>query len=147
MSPSGLRLIDDKNFIISKKMCRLYKKLRIERDFLYATNAEVEFPLAFSILVYNNVEQFERLLALIYRPQNVYCIHVDLKSSETVKQAIRSLADCFDNVFVTTRSERIIYAGFSRLQADINCLRDLTHLPELINNHENLIGKRRVDWK
>lgn len=147
MSPSGLRLIDDKNFIISKKMCRLYKKLRIERDFLYATNAEEEFPLAFSILVYNNVEQFERLLALIYRPQNVYCIHVDLKSSETVKQAIRSLADCFDNVFVTTRSERIIYAGFSRLQADINCLRDLTHLPELINNNENLIGKRRVNWK
>ena len=27
------------------------------------------------------MEQLERLLKLVYRPQNVYCIHIDYKSS------------------------------------------------------------------
>ena len=42
---------------------------------------ERRFPIAFSLLTYENLEQTERLLRLIYRPQNVYCIHVDAKAS------------------------------------------------------------------
>ena len=46
----------------------------------YATypmnDEEAEFPIAFSILMFKDVEQFERLLRAIYRPQNLYCIPV-----------------------------------------------------------------------
>lgn len=141
----GLDLIEDKNYIFSKKSCQMYKKIRFENKTYFTKDSSI--PLAYSILVYNNVEQFERLFNLIYKPSNIYCIHVDLKSSEIVKNAIRSIADCFDNVFVVTQMEYIIYAGFSRLKADINCMSDLLNLTNLINKHENLIGKRDIKWK
>lgn len=89
--------------------------------------------------MYNNVEQFERLLRSIYRAHNVYCIHVDSKSSERVHQAIRSIVACFPNVFVATRLEHIVYAGFTRLRADLNCMSDLV-APNF--SHPNLAGKR-----
>ena len=40
---------------------------------------EESFPIAYSIVVYKDPEQVERLLHAIYRPQNHYCIHVDSK--------------------------------------------------------------------
>ena len=36
-----------------------------------------EFPIAFSILYYKDLVQVERLLRAIYRPNNVYCLHMD----------------------------------------------------------------------
>ncbi|KAK3105768.1 hypothetical protein FSP39_005151 [Pinctada imbricata] len=45
---------------------------------------ENDFPTAFSILMYKDIVQFEILLREIYRPQNVYCIHVDLKAKSAV---------------------------------------------------------------
>ena len=57
---------------------------------------ELDFPIAFSILTYENVEQTERLLRLIYRPQNAYCIHVDAKSPPSMHAAMKAIADCFD---------------------------------------------------
>ncbi len=41
------------------------------------TLEERGFPLAFSVLLYEEAEQAERLLRAVYRPHNVYCIHVD----------------------------------------------------------------------
>ena len=38
---------------------------------------EAGFPLAFSIIMYKDMELTERLLRAIYRPQNFYCIHVE----------------------------------------------------------------------
>ena len=43
------------------------------------------FPLAFSILMYKDVFQVERLLRAIYMPQNYYCIHV--KQSDQLQTA------------------------------------------------------------
>ena len=88
---------------------------------------ELEFPLAYSILLYKDVVQAERLLRAIYMPQNYYCIHVDADSDPTVHKAVEGIAGCFDNVFVVTRKEYIVYAGFTRLQADLNCMSDLLH--------------------
>lgn len=127
-------------------MCRHYKKARID-DLPLIGYDNSQLSLAYSILVYNNVEQFERLLRLIYNPNNIYCIHIDTKSADNVKKAIRSIVDCFDNVFIATQLEYIVYAGYSRLKADINCLNDLLNLTNLINVHENLKGKRVVNWK
>ena len=71
-----------------------------------------------------NWRQVERLLRAIYRPQNVYCIHVDLNSPAEVHAGMLSLARCFPNVFIASKLEYVVYAGFSRLQADINCMSD-----------------------
>lgn len=66
-----------------------------------------------------------RLLRAIYMPQNVYCIHVDAKASWEYKEAVRRLVSCFNNAFLSSHSETVTYAGFSRLQADLNCMKDL----------------------
>ena len=71
-----------------------------------------------------------RLLRAIYRPHNVYCFHIDAKSSADFHKALTSMMTCFDNVHFATKLERIVYAGYSRLQADINCMSD--HLKSTI---------------
>jgi hypothetical protein len=87
---------------------------------------EASFPIAFNILMHTDVEQIEVLLRAIYRPQNIYCIHIDQKSSPSIVEAIQAISNCLTNVFIVSKRERVVYAGFSRLQADINCMSDLT---------------------
>ena len=79
---------------------------------------DVDFPIAFTILVHFNAEQFERLLRALYRPQNVYCIHVDTKSPTSFQAAVKAITNCFHNVFLATRLHHVVYAGPSRLQVD-----------------------------
>eukprot|EP00057_Strongylocentrotus_purpuratus_P004613 XP_003729082.1 PREDICTED: N-acetyllactosaminide beta-1,6-N-acetylglucosaminyl-transferase, isoform C-like [Strongylocentrotus purpuratus] len=86
---------------------------------------EEEYPIAFVIVTHKEVAQVERLLRAIYHPQNVYCIHPDVKSPPVFQEAIRGLASCFDNVFIVSKVEDVQYAGFTRLQADVNCMSDL----------------------
>ena len=90
-----------------------------------ANEEEANYPIAFNIIIHKDVSQVEKLLRAIYRPQNIYCIHVDAKSTETLISAVKALTNCFPNVFVASKLERIVYAGYSRLQADINCMKDL----------------------
>lgn len=142
-----IKLLDDSNFIFPKNACELYKKIRLGKKFFSQQNHTDIMSLAYSILVYNDVEQFERLLTSMYEPTNIYCIHVDAKSSEILKKAVKSIADCYDNVFLSTMSENIVYAGFSRLKADINCMNDLLNLSNLIKTHENLKEKREINWR
>ncbi|XP_069722806.1 beta-1,3-galactosyl-O-glycosyl-glycoprotein beta-1,6-N-acetylglucosaminyltransferase 3 [Phaenicophaeus curvirostris] len=90
---------------------------------------EAEFPIAYSMVIHNKIEMFERLLRSLYAPQNVYCVHVDGKSPADFQEAVRAIAACFPNVFVASRLERVVYASWSRLQADLNCMRDLLQSP------------------
>jgi len=83
-----------------------------------------DFPLAFNILAHRDADQVARLLGSIYRPYNVYCIHVDALSSPDFQSAARRVAACFQNVRLASKLESIVYAGFSRLQADITCMKD-----------------------
>lgn len=152
---NGLKLLDDKNFIFRSSMCETYKQIRLANKKFYTNNPSAnnqkslpKMSLAYSILLYNNVEQFERLLIALYHPNNVYCVHVDAKSNDVIRNAVRSIASCFDNVFVATKLEKVVYAGFSRLQADLNCMSDLLNLTSLINNqHDNLLRKRDIKWE
>ncbi|XP_072255187.1 beta-1,3-galactosyl-O-glycosyl-glycoprotein beta-1,6-N-acetylglucosaminyltransferase 3-like [Pyxicephalus adspersus] len=89
------------------------------------SNEERNYPIAFSMVIHNDIEMFERLLRSIYAPQNIYCVHVDRKSPDTFHQAVRAIASCFDNVFVASKLESVVYASWSRVQADINCMEDL----------------------
>ncbi|KAL4219084.1 hypothetical protein ACF0H5_021667 [Mactra antiquata] len=89
------------------------------------TNIELNFPIAFSIIAYQNVEQIEYLLRAIYRPQNFYCIHMDAKSSIDDVLTIRKIASCFENVFLASRSVAVKWGEFTVLEAELICMDDL----------------------
>ena len=46
------------------------------------------FPLAFGILIYHEVDQFEQLFRAIYRPHNYYCVHVDDSAMKQFKAMV-----------------------------------------------------------
>ncbi|RNA17189.1 beta-1-3-galactosyl-O-glycosyl-glyco beta-1-6-N-acetylglucosaminyltransferase 3-like [Brachionus plicatilis] len=144
-SNGNIKLLNDRNFIFDQKFCPLFRKIRQYDRFELKENSS--FPIAYSIVAHKDTEQLERLLRLIYHPQNIYCIHIDSKSSSVFKESIKSIADCFDNVFITSRLENVFYASFDRLQADLNCLNDLFNFKKMINNHQNFINKKYVAWK
>ncbi|XP_053459608.1 N-acetyllactosaminide beta-1,6-N-acetylglucosaminyl-transferase-like [Nycticebus coucang] len=86
---------------------------------------EVEFPLAYVMVIHKDFDTFERLFRAIYTPQNLYCVHMDEKASAAFTDAVGKLLSCFPNAFVASKRESVVYAGISRLQADLNCLQDL----------------------
>lgn len=71
------------------------------------------------------MQNFERLLRAIYAPQNIYCVHVDKKSKPSFHSAVTAIASCFPNVFMVSQPVNVVYASWSRVQADINCMADL----------------------
>ncbi|XP_073422885.1 N-acetyllactosaminide beta-1,6-N-acetylglucosaminyl-transferase-like isoform X2 [Dendrobates tinctorius] len=86
---------------------------------------EADFPLAYTIVLHKEFNTFKRLFRAIYMPQNIYCIHVDEKSSTDYFQAVDDFINCFPNAFLASKMEPVVYAGISRLQADLNCMKDL----------------------
>ncbi|KAF7711484.1 beta-1,3-galactosyl-O-glycosyl-glycoprotein beta-1,6-N-acetylglucosaminyltransferase 7-like isoform X1 [Silurus meridionalis] len=102
---------------------------------------EEDYPLAFIITIHKDLEMFVRLLRAIYAPHNVYCIHVDAKAPKDYRVSVERLADCFPNVFLSSVSETVTYAGFSRLKADINCMEDLVKAPVKWKKVINLCGQ------
>ncbi|XP_019934693.2 beta-1,3-galactosyl-O-glycosyl-glycoprotein beta-1,6-N-acetylglucosaminyltransferase 3-like [Paralichthys olivaceus] len=81
------------------------------------------------MVIHEKIEMFERLLRALYAPQNIYCVHVDQKSSKDFREAVQAIVACFPNVFIASKSESVIYASWSRVQADLNCMTDLLKSP------------------
>ena len=52
---------------------------------------EEKFPVAFGMLIYHQVDQFEQLFRAIYRPNNFYCIHVDDSAKKVFKDAVSGI--------------------------------------------------------
>ena len=84
---------------------------------------EVNFPLAFSILMYRDVEQSERLLRAIYQPQNTYCIHVDNKSSDAIYNAMSNISSCFNNVYMSPIRYTVKWGTMTVLQPEVACMK------------------------
>ncbi|XP_061678196.1 beta-1,3-galactosyl-O-glycosyl-glycoprotein beta-1,6-N-acetylglucosaminyltransferase 3 [Syngnathoides biaculeatus] len=97
---------------------------RTHRGFftLPLSEEEKDFPIAYSMVIHDQIEMFERLLRAIYAPQNIYCVHVDRKSTVEFRKAVDAIASCFENVFIAGKLERVVYASWSRVQADLNCM-------------------------
>ncbi|XP_060071727.1 beta-1,3-galactosyl-O-glycosyl-glycoprotein beta-1,6-N-acetylglucosaminyltransferase-like [Ylistrum balloti] len=117
--------IPDNMYIEMTKDCAKFKRDRGYMGLETLSYEERNFPIAFSILLYKDVDQSERLLRAIYRPSNIYCLHIDLSAKHVVHEAVRSIARCFDNVFISSKLEDVVYEGMSRLTADLNCMSDL----------------------
>ena len=111
------------DYINKSKDCKNFQKRR--RYILRALQKDEDFPIAFSVMIYKDIEQFERLLRAIYRPQNYYCIHVDRKSPEIFHRAVKMISACFPNVFLASTFVDVRWGEFSVLEADLICMRDL----------------------
>lgn len=86
---------------------------------------EKHFPIAYSILVYKSPEQFEFLLRAIYRPQNVYCVHVDKKTPPNVFNGFKCITRCFPNVFLASKRYSVNWGKIGVLLPEIECMRNL----------------------
>ncbi|XP_053309416.1 beta-1,3-galactosyl-O-glycosyl-glycoprotein beta-1,6-N-acetylglucosaminyltransferase 7-like [Spea bombifrons] len=86
---------------------------------------EEDYPLAYILTIHKQLDMSVKLLRAVYAPQNIYCIHVDKKSSRDFSRAVRKLAGCFQNIIVPAKQESVVYAGISRLRADIHCMEEL----------------------
>ncbi|WAR14174.1 GCNT1-like protein [Mya arenaria] len=89
------------------------------------TQKEMDFPLAFSLVVYRDIDQIERLLRAVYRPQNIYCVHIDIKMDLTKRKILENIANCFDNVFIASVSYNVTWGTFSVLQTELQCMKEL----------------------
>jgi mucin type N-acetylglucosaminyltransferase 3 len=111
-------------YLEAAKGCSAYIE---DRGFSTVTlsDEERDFPIAYSMVIHEQIEMFERLLRATYTPQNVYCVHVDTKSPQSFTEAVEAIISCFPNVFMASKRESIVYASWSRVQADLNCMNDL----------------------
>jgi len=121
-------LLSESFYLNATKDCPSFVR---DRGFLTLSlsKEERDFPIAYSMVIHEKIEMFERLLRAIYTPDNVYCVHVDQRSPEIFKEAVRAIVSCLTNVFVASKLENVIYASWSRVQADINCMQDLLKSP------------------
>lgn len=120
----------DSDFVELSRDCNKLKSLGYISTI---SEEEKEFPLAFNLIVHENSEQVERQLRALWRPNNIFCIHVDKSSSKVFHDAINGISSCFENVHVVYPSIDVVYAGFTRLLADIKCM--------------EILLERKSNWK
>ena len=109
---------------------------------LHPVNQEEEmYPIAYTIMMYKDVSQVERLFRAIYRPQNLYCIHVDSKRSDLIKKTMTNIANCFTNVFVASRLVDVHWGTFSVIEPELICMNDLLRRPEPWHYFINTCGQ------
>ena len=116
--------VSDQKFYKKLANCSYVKNLFSAKNF-YVSEMERNFPLAYAVVFHNSPQQIVRLLKVIYRPQNIYCLHPDGKASRQMIQAIRQLASCLDNVFVPRGLVKVTYMHFSTVEAQMLCFQQL----------------------
>ncbi|XP_076436575.1 beta-1,3-galactosyl-O-glycosyl-glycoprotein beta-1,6-N-acetylglucosaminyltransferase 3-like [Babylonia areolata] len=105
------------------------------------TAEEAQFPLAFSFKVHKDPDMFVRLLSVVWRPHNVYCVHVDFKSPPDVYHHIANVTRCFDNVLLVRTRVLVVHASITSLEADLKCARLVLRSPVPWRYHINLCGQ------
>ncbi|XP_067663732.1 beta-1,3-galactosyl-O-glycosyl-glycoprotein beta-1,6-N-acetylglucosaminyltransferase 4-like [Haliotis asinina] len=117
--------LDDSYITTGANDCSKFKQ---DRGYIMnVSKEEEEFPIAFSIVLYKDAQQAERLLRAVYRPNNHYCIHVDAKASPSVHEAMKKLTGCFDNVNMASKTLSVTWGKFSVLETELVCISDLLH--------------------
>jgi hypothetical protein len=91
--------------------------------------------------MYEQFEQTERLLRLIHRPHNFYCLHIDGKAPLVTHQAARAVASCLPNVVVAHPPVSVAWGTISILQAEMLCIKELLQLSSKWKYYINLVGR------
>ena len=117
--------VTDDEFYTKIANCDYVREMLSPHNF-YNSDTERKFPLAYAIAFHNSPQQIVRLLKVIYRPQNIYCLHPDGKADRKLIEGFRSLSFCFDNVFVPQKLVEVYYAHFSMVEAQLLCFKELS---------------------
>ena len=130
----------EKEWIESLSNCE-----KVVSDFsnnFYNSLEELEFPIAYILVIYTNPQQMVRLIKALWRPQNLFCIHPDAKQSEEFIGVFRQLSKCLDNVFLPTKLEKVYYQHHTIMDSQLNCYGDLlTYPPDRWKYVINLCGR------
>ena len=98
-------------------------------DNFYISESEKTFPIAFVLIVHSNVEQILRFLKVIYRPQNLYCIHPDPNSGTEFTNMFKLLSHCLPNIFLSSHVQSVKYYHPNTIfEAQMSCFKDLDTL-------------------
>ena len=100
------------------------------------SHEEANFPIAYIIQSYKNVEQLNRLLKTIYAPQNPYCICVNHKATPDFDRSVKLISNCFNNIFHASTLK------FSRSQKH-----DPTELDDITCARKCMKVLLGADWK
>ena len=132
--------INDSHSSAASDFCRL---LRQNYGFgrWPVTAQEEQFPLAFSFKLHKDPVMFQRLLSVLWRPHNLYCLHVDNKAPPDVFEHISKVASCFPNVKLADTRLNVVYASISSLNADIECAKLALKSSIQWRYHINLCGQ------
>ncbi|GFR77814.1 beta-1,3-galactosyl-O-glycosyl-glycoprotein beta-1,6-N-acetylglucosaminyltransferase 3-like [Elysia marginata] len=128
-SPRRLKGIPDGHYEQATKNCTTFMRKRGYFT-MSLSDEEDAFPIAYSLLVYKDLEMVERLLRAIYRPQNRYCLHIDGSAKPSFFRAASSLASCFHNVHLTSQRVDVRWGEFSVLKPELICMRELWKYPK-----------------
>ncbi|KAL9986163.1 hypothetical protein ACROYT_G000258 [Oculina patagonica] len=102
---------------------------------------ERELPIAFGITVYKGARLLARLLQAIYMPNNVYCIHIDGKSSDVFRKAVVAIIRCLPNVFIAQKSSDVVWGHFSLVEAQLHCMKELLESRKPWKYYISLVGQ------
>ena len=105
-----------------------------ETEWKYYLLEEIRFPIAFTISFYRDPEQFLHLFRAIYRPFNLYCLHVDLKSDKNVHDLALDLSRKYKNVILPKKFIKVVHSEFSVLMSELLCM-------------EALYADKNIKWK
>ena len=105
------------------------------------TTQEEQFPLAFSFKLHKYPDMFERLLSVLWRPHNLYCVHVDSKTPPDVYWRIVNVTSCFPNIVLTQTRISVTYASIWSLYADIECIKVALNSSVKWRYHINVCGQ------
>ena len=71
----------------------------------------------------------------------MYGIKVDTKAKANIAAAIANITSCFPNVFMVSQPVKVLYAGWMRVQGDLNCMSDLLNVSTKWKYFINLCGQ------
>ncbi|OON19714.1 Core-2/I-Branching enzyme [Opisthorchis viverrini] len=134
--PSKYTQPNPPNLLENTVDCGLLTQI-LPNTWLWTTEEERNYPLAFAISAYESFERLARLLRLIYRKPNIYCIHVDRKATPEFRRRVKHLAKCFGSNLITIPEELSVdvnWGYFTVLQTTLLCA-------------EHLLKQQSVDWR
>lgn len=105
------------------------------------TKEEKRMPIAYGFTIYDGARLFERLLQAVYMPHNIYCVHIDKKSSKVFRKAIKAIISCLPNVFISKSSIDVIWGHFTLVEAQMSCMEELLQSKVKWKYYISLIGQ------
>nr|CDS30372.1 glycosyltransferase 14 family member [Hymenolepis microstoma] len=130
-----IRMLGDKFFAVidspSNPNCRFFRE-----TFPQMSKPDGDMDIAFTLVVHKDIWQIARLLRMIHRVNNYYCIHLDSRSPRVFRDALVGVAACFGpNVEIVPEEKRV----------EVNWGDESVLRPQLICAEQAL--KRSFTWK